>query len=111
MFGKENRVSRLLNSPYFSIYFTIYKKYGGYMEYLSITFPKDLKQQLDSEAKREHIKRSTLIQKAVRIYLQLKKKQETNNLLREGYREMYGLSQEIMIDFEKLDSDSLKYVD
>ena len=81
------------------------------MEYLSITFPSDLKAALDQEAKREHIKRSTLIQKAVRIYLQLKKQKAVNNLLREGYQEMYGISQEMVRDFEKLDRDSLKHVD
>ncbi|MBI3312853.1 MAG: hypothetical protein HYZ83_01270 [Candidatus Omnitrophica bacterium] len=81
------------------------------MEYLSITFPKDLKHQLDLEAKRENIKRSTLIQKAVRVYLQLKKQNAMNSMLREGYQEMYGTAKQITDDFEKLDNDSLKYVD
>jgi len=81
------------------------------MEYLSITFPKDLKDALDREANQEHIKRSTLIQKAVRVYLQLKKHQAVKNLLREGYQEMYGTSQQMMDDFAGLDKDSLKYVD
>ncbi len=81
------------------------------MEYLSITFPKDLKEALDAEAKREKIKRSTLIQKAVKIYLQLKKQQAIKNLLREGYEEMYGISKEMVDDFAGLDKDSLKYVD
>lgn len=81
------------------------------MEYLSITFPEDLKEALDQEAKRENIKRSTLIQKAVRIYLQLKKQKATQNLMREGYQEMYGISKQMTDDFSKLDKDSLKYVD
>lgn len=81
------------------------------MEYLSITFPSDLKKALDQEAKRENIKRSTLIQKAVRVYLQLKKRENTKNLLREGYQEMYQVSKQITDDFEGLDKDSLKYVD
>ena len=81
------------------------------MEYLSITFPADLRQALDKEAKREHIKRSTLIQKAVRVYLQLKKQQGVKNLLCEGYQEMYGAAGQITKDFEGLDKDSLKYVD
>ena len=81
------------------------------MEYLSITFPKDLKTALDQEAKRENIKRSTLIQKAVKIYLQLKKQQTVKNLLREGYQEMYGVSKQMSDDFAALDKDSLKYVD
>ena len=81
------------------------------MEYLSITFPKDLKTALDQEAKREHIKRSTLIQKAVKVYLQLKKQEAVKNLLREGYQEMYGISKQMTDDFAGLDKDSLKYVD
>ena len=44
------------------------------MEYLSITFPEELKKALDQEAKREHTKRSTLIQKAVKVYLELKRR-------------------------------------
>ena len=81
------------------------------MEYLSITFPEDLKKLLDQEAKRENIKRSTLIQKAVRVYLQLKQQQATKNLLREGCQEMYGLAKQMTDDFAELDNDSLKYVD
>jgi metal-responsive CopG/Arc/MetJ family transcriptional regulator len=81
------------------------------MEYLSITFPKDLKLALDQEARKEHIKRSTLIQKAVRVYLQLKKQQNTKNMLCEGYQEMYGISKEMNADFYDLDRDALKYVD
>ena len=81
------------------------------MEYLSITFPSDLKEALDREAKREHLKRSTLIQKAVRVYLHLKKKESTKNLIREGYQAIYQVSKQITDDFEGLDKDSLKYVD
>jgi len=81
------------------------------MTYLSITFPEDLKAALDKEAKREHIKRSTLIQKAVRVYLELKKRQETQNLLRDGYQEMYGTLKQTTDDFSFLDQDSLKHVD
>ena len=81
------------------------------MSYLSITFPDDLKRELDLEAKREHTKRSTLIQKAVRVYLQLKRQKTVNNLLRDGYQEMYGIAKEMTDDFEKLDRDSLKHVD
>ena len=81
------------------------------MEYLSITFPSDLKEALDREAKREHLKRSTLIQKAVRVYLHLKKKESAKNLIREGYQAIYQVSKQITDDFEGLDKDSLKYVD
>ncbi|MBI4115380.1 MAG: hypothetical protein HY447_02270 [Candidatus Omnitrophica bacterium] len=81
------------------------------MEHLSITFPEDLRQALDQEARREHTKRSTLIQKAVRIYLTLKRRKATSDLLREGYQEMAGESDQIMRDFKTLDNESLKYVD
>ena len=81
------------------------------MQYLSITFPQDLRKQLDSQAKREGLKRSTLIQKAVRVYLHLQQKRATDNLLREGYQEMYGERQNLLKEFEDLDHDSLKYLD
>lgn len=81
------------------------------MEYLSITFPSDLKKALDQEAKKENMKRSTLIQKAVRVYLHLRKQEATKNLLRDGYEAMYEVSKKITDDFEGLDKDSLKYVD
>lgn len=81
------------------------------MEHLSITFPEGLKGALDREAKRERTKRSTLIQKAVRIYLQLKRRNALAELLRQGYQEMAGESDRMMRDFKNLDKESLKYVD
>jgi len=77
------------------------------MEHLSITFPKDLRRALDREARLEQTKRSTLIQKAVRIYLRLKRQGEVQSLLKEGYREMAGESSKLIKDFEDLDRDSL----
>lgn len=81
------------------------------MEHLSITFPRELKRALDLEAKREKTKRSTLIQKAVRVYLRLKRRHAVIQLMREGYQEMAGESAEIARDFKNLDHESLKYVD
>lgn len=81
------------------------------MEHLSITFPEDLRRALDLEAKRERTKRSTLIQKAVRVYLRLKRRNALVCLLKEGYREMAGESKEMELDFKGPDSESLKYVD
>lgn len=81
------------------------------MQYLSITFPQDLRKQLDFQAKREGMKRSTLIQKAVRVYLHLQEKKSTENLLRDGYQEMYGDAKNLLKEFEGLDHDSLKYLD
>ncbi len=81
------------------------------MTYLNITFPADLKKMLDSQAKHEKMKRSTLIQKAVRIYLQLRKRQEMNTLLEEGYVAISGDAKELLNDFEKLEHESLKHLD
>ena len=81
------------------------------MEHINITFPEDLKKDLDREAKREGTKRSTLIQRAVKIYLKLKHRKTMINLLKEGYQEMSGESKKISDDFENLDRESLKYVD
>lgn len=81
------------------------------MEHLSITFPENLREALDREAEREHLKRSTLIQKAVRVYLGLKRRKTLTELLREGYEEMATETGEVMRDFEKLDRDSWKYAD
>lgn len=89
----------------------MYSREGETMEHLSITFPEDLRRALDLEAKRERTKRSTLIQKAVRVYLRLKRRNALVQLLREGYQAMAGESGEIERDFKQLDNESLKYVD
>lgn len=79
------------------------------MEHLNITFPSELKERLDREARKEKTKRSTLIQKAVQVYLALKERQVKNILLREGYEAMTLESKKIMDDFKDLDRGSLKY--
>ena len=81
------------------------------MEHLNITFPLELKERLDKETIRERTKRSTLIQKAVRIYLAIKERNAKDALLREGYENMSGISKKIMNDFKCADRDSLKHVD
>jgi len=81
------------------------------MEHLSITFPEALRRELDVEAKREKTKRSTLIQKAVRVYLKLKRQSAMQGLLKEGYLEMAGESDKIMNEFKRLDKESFGYVD
>ena len=58
------------------------------MVYLNITFPEDLKKELDLEVRQERTKRSTLIQKAVRTYLKLKHQKAVDALLKEGYQEI-----------------------
>ncbi len=83
------------------------------MVHLNITFPEDLKRQLDYEIKREKTKRSTLIQRAVRFYLDVKTKKEKNALLKEGYLDlaMTDESRLIMDDFKYADTEILKYID
>jgi len=81
------------------------------MEHLSITFPESLRVELDHEARREGTKRSTLIQKAVRVYLKLKRRNAMQDLLKEGYLEMAGESERIMNEFRELDKESLRHVD
>lgn len=81
------------------------------MVYLNITFPEDLKKELDLEVRQERTKRSTLIQKAVRSYLKLKHQKIVDVLLREGYQEMAAESKNVMKDFEKIDRESWKHVD
>ncbi|MBI5023432.1 MAG: hypothetical protein HZC18_00305 [Candidatus Omnitrophica bacterium] len=81
------------------------------MVYLNITFPEDLKKELDLEVKQERTKRSTLIQKAVRTYLKLKHQKAVDALLKEGYQEMAAESKIVMKDFEKADRESWKHVD
>lgn len=81
------------------------------MEHLSITFPTDLRMALDEEAKRERTKRSTLIQKAVKVYLRLKRQNALADLLRKGYEEMAGESERIMREFKEMDRESWKHVD
>ncbi len=77
------------------------------MTHLSITFPEDLKIALDKEAKREHTKRSTLIQTAVRVYLGLKKRNELKHRMKEGYLAMSKSDREINKDWESSLADGL----
>jgi metal-responsive CopG/Arc/MetJ family transcriptional regulator len=55
------------------------------MLHLNITIPEDLKEELDKEVKRERTQRSTLIQKAVRAYLEIQKRRSLQELMKEGY--------------------------
>jgi metal-responsive CopG/Arc/MetJ family transcriptional regulator len=84
---------------------------GGHMVHLNITFPEELKIKLDQEVKRNRTKRSTLIQHAVRFYLELKHKKSQEMLLKEGYLAMGNETKVLMDAFRSIDRDSLKYVD
>ena len=81
------------------------------VEHLNITLPIPLREALDQEARREHTKRSTLIQKAVALYLKVAKTQNMRELLMEGYIEMAAEAKAVTHAFQALDRESLKYVD
>lgn len=81
------------------------------VEHLNITLPIQLKDALDKEVRREHTKRSTLIQKAVTLYLCVAEKKNLRDLLKEGYVEMVAEAKDVAQAFRTLDRGSLKYVD
>ncbi len=81
------------------------------VEHLNITLPMDLKEALDKEVRREHTKRSTLIQKAVVLYLRVAGKTSLKELLRESYIEMAAEAKAVTRAFQTLDREALKYVD
>ena len=81
------------------------------VEHLNITLPMDLKKALDHEAEREHTKRSTLIQKAVALYLRVAERKSLRELLKEGYVEMAAEAKAVTRAFETLDREALKYAD
>ncbi len=81
------------------------------VEHINITLPPHIKNALDKEVKKTKTKRSTLIQKAVIVYLNLSRKQQLQRDLSEGYLEMAEETKKIMADFSAADSESLKYVD
>ncbi len=80
---------------------------GTFMQHLNITFPENLKMALDREAKKEHTKRSTLIQKAVRVYLDTKKHKGLIEFMKKGYAESAGLDREINKEWDSALSDGL----
>jgi len=80
-------------------------------EHINITIPSALREAVDREAKRERTKRSTLIQKAVKVYLGLSRRKALRALLQEGYAELSGEAKRLEREFERLDAESLKYAD
>ncbi len=79
--------------------------------HINITIPVDLKARLDAEAERAHVARSTLIQRAVALYLDLAKGKQMRKLLAEGYAEMAGEALKVTEEFETLDAEAMKHVD
>ena len=80
-------------------------------EHINIMIPSELREAVDHEAKREHTKRSTFIQKVVRVYLVLSKRKTTLDLLAEGYAELAQHAKQLQREFKQLDQESLKHVD
>lgn len=80
-------------------------------EHINITIPPDLRGAVDHQAKREHTKRSTLIQKAVRVYLGLSRQKTLSALLKEGYAELAPEAKQLEREFARLDAESVKYAD
>lgn len=81
------------------------------VEHLNITFPIGLREALDKEVRREHTKRSTLIQKAVTLYLRVAQDKSLREMLKEGYIEMASEAKAVTRAFQVLDRESLRYVD
>ena len=80
-------------------------------EHINITIPTDLREAVDQEARREQTRRSTLIQKAVRVYLGVARRRDLRALLEEGYAELSDEAKRLEREFERLDAESLKHVD
>lgn len=81
------------------------------VEHLNITLPIGLKEALDQEVRREHTRRSTLIQKAVALYLRVAEKKSLRELLKEGYIEMAAEAEVVTRAFQALDREAVKYAD
>lgn len=81
------------------------------VEHVNITLPHQLKIALDKEAHRERLGRSTLVQKAIQLYLDLMRRRLLTQKLREGYAEMAGEARLLSKEFSRLDEETLKYVD
>lgn len=81
------------------------------VEHLNITLPVQLKKALDGEARREHMKRSSLIRKAVTLYLRVAEKTSLRELLKEGYTETASEAKGVTRAFRTLDRESLRHVD
>ena len=81
------------------------------VEHINITIPTELREAVDRQAQREHTKRSSLIQKAARVYLSLSRRKTLRALLEEEYRELGAEAKRLEQEFDVLDRESLKYID
>lgn len=78
-------------------------------EHINITIPPELREAVDRQARQEKTKRSSLIQKAVRVYLGLSRQKALRALLEEGYIELVPESKRLQREFERLDAESLRH--
>ena len=81
------------------------------VEHINITIPGELREAVDHQAKREHTRRSTLIQKAVKVYLGLSHQKSLRARLEQGYAELAPEAKRLEREFARLDAESLKHVD
>ncbi len=78
-------------------------------EHINITIPPDLREAVDREVRQRRTKRSTFIQKAVKVYLGLSRRKAMRALLEQGYAELSDEARRLEREFERLDAESLKY--
>ena len=79
------------------------------VEHINITMPPDLCEAVDRQAEHEQTRRSTLIQKAVRVYLGLSHRTSLRALLEEGYAALGPEAKRLEREFARLDAESLKH--
>ena len=85
-----------------SVYFEAEEVSSMKVEHINITIPPDLREAVDHQAKRERTRRSTLIQKAVRVYLGLSRKKAFRALLEEGYAELASEKKQLEREFARM---------
>ncbi|MBI4342956.1 MAG: hypothetical protein HY599_06280 [Candidatus Omnitrophica bacterium] len=80
-------------------------------EHINITIPPELREAVDRQAKQERTKRSSLIQRAVRVYLGLSRQKALRAFLQEGYEALGAESKRLEREFSRLDAESLRHAD
>ena len=78
------------------------------MERIIVTLPRELLDQIDAAAAKLEWKRSRLIRDALVEWLELRRKEEFEALLAEGYQEMAELHSEVVRDFAAAAAEATK---
>ena len=81
------------------------------MERFNIILPKALQKEIDAQAKKEKLNRSSFIRKTVYLYLRMKKQQAENQLMKEGCQATYNEMKKVNEEFRYADQETLKYLD